>query len=113
MATRYENEIDTLQAQRTAMADRITALQALQAEIDALKATNSVGVQELAIGLHEILCTLVHDNSSAGCSWNGTETPNDAATVDWLHDAHALWLTRARLAIGKARDLGFTVTEPS
>lgn len=113
MKTKYEVQIDAINAAIADYQSQITGLQAQQTTLSTLVSTATVGLKTAAIVLHTALCPYNHVHGAIGCSWQSVEHYDDAAQADFTESAHSTWLERAQVGIAELRELGFTITEPS
>lgn len=112
MPSKIENDRQALIDLKTQIQGQLDIMDAKIAEIEAGRAGASLKLRELAVGLHTLLCTLVHGEGDGECTWNTIAEQDSADGADWAEAAHALWLSRASAGITKLRDLGYTVEEP-
>jgi hypothetical protein len=108
MATRTFTELEN--AQRL-----VAELEAKVAAEQTARDSASNHVRALAIAIHRELCPRSHERLE--CTWfvapgNSNADANDPEKASWTEGQHAYWLTITNAAIGQARLLGFTVTEP-
>jgi hypothetical protein len=101
---RYEEELKLVEA-------RAAELKAKIAEAEAAKAGASRPLLALAVQLHTSLCW--KDHAAHECSWYSQGAPDDIDMVDWGEPGHAFWLKITQSGIAIARELGFTIEEPS
>ena len=75
------------------------------------RAATSTHTRTLAVQIHSALCP--RDHLIRECDWRDSPDYDDPDRAEWnSNEAHAYWLKVTETAIGKARELGFTVTEP-
>jgi hypothetical protein len=99
------SQIADLTARRDALeAKRLLAQQTLAAVTEPLK--------EVAIALHQGLCTSEHGPAGATCQWYAHPDADNVEGADWTDAEHIAWLKRAQAGIQILRDAGYTVTEP-
>ena len=106
MPTNTETQIAALQAQ-------LQALQTKKSAEDVLIANpGTENLRELAVALHTLFCKERHPGPD--CRWDRAETPDDPnlPMVKWATGDHAKWLLIAKQAIAKAKEIGFTITDP-
>jgi len=106
MTTLTETQIASLEVQLTALRSKKSAEDALIAN------PGTENLRELAVALHTMFCKERHPGPD--CRWDSAETPDDPnlPMIKWAASDHAKWLLIAKQAIAKARQLGFTVTDP-